>query len=296
MVGSDDLADQVQNLYATRYLSIAGLVLMLYDHSLTFADEVRFIWKAPSSTPKWLFLGMRYSVPVFVIVHLVQMGGMANLSSGLFTHLLKDCVYRMPTQLQDMTLVGIVTIAGGNFLVLLHLWNLWDRNVRLITWTLILFVTTQIANFACGIKVVVTLTRSVLWVPSLHVCVLSSRSDIGILWAPGVLFEVVIFIMVVWNALCQPRKKEQAMSILYRDGVFYFVVLLLLRMLNLFIAFIAPLSLIFLGVFFVWCTTTLAVTRLILNLRHMAELSKFRRMDDQIRSGMIEVRECREPP
>ncbi len=39
-----------------------------------------------------------------------------------------------------------------------------------------------------------------------------------------VLFEVVIFIMVVWNALCQPRKKEQAMSILYRDGVFYFVV------------------------------------------------------------------------
>ncbi len=44
-------------------------------------------------------------------------------------------------------------------LVLLHLWNLWDRNVRLITWTLILFVTTQIANFACGIKVVVTLTR-----------------------------------------------------------------------------------------------------------------------------------------
>ncbi|KAF9030546.1 hypothetical protein BDZ89DRAFT_1159275 [Hymenopellis radicata] len=275
MVGSDDLADQVQNLYASRYLSIAGLVLMLYDHSLTFADEVRFIWKAPSSTPKWLFLGMRYSVPVFVIVHLVQMGGMANLSSG--------------------TLVGIVTIAAGNFLVLLHLWNLWDRNVRLITWTLILFVATQMANFACGIKVVVSLTHSVLWVPSLRVCVLTSRSDVGILWAPGVLFEVVIFIMVVWNALYQPRK-EQAMSILYRDGVFYFVVLLLLRMLNLLIAFIAPLSLIYLGVFFVWCTTTLAVTRLILNLRHMAEQSKFRKMDDQIRNRMIEVNERREPP
>lgn len=69
--------------------------------------------------------------------------------------------------------MGIITIAGGNcqfslhflvprpysfpVLVLLHLWNLWDRNPRLITWTLVLFVVTQAANVGCAIKIVMSI-------------------------------------------------------------------------------------------------------------------------------------------
>ena len=39
-----------------------GLIVLLYDHVLTFFDEVRLIWRAPASYPKYAFLFNRYLV------------------------------------------------------------------------------------------------------------------------------------------------------------------------------------------------------------------------------------------
>lgn len=41
---------------------------MLYDHLLTFRDEVQYIWKARLSGPNFAFLLVRYTVPAAVIV------------------------------------------------------------------------------------------------------------------------------------------------------------------------------------------------------------------------------------
>ncbi|SJL08727.1 uncharacterized protein ARMOST_12096 [Armillaria ostoyae] len=68
------------NVYASRYASIAGYVLMLYDHILTFDEEVRFIWAAPWTLPKALFLIIRYFVPAFVLIHLCQLTGLSTFS------------------------------------------------------------------------------------------------------------------------------------------------------------------------------------------------------------------------
>lgn len=43
-------------------LSAVGLVVLLYDHALTFVDEVKLIWAAPASFPKYAFLFNRYLV------------------------------------------------------------------------------------------------------------------------------------------------------------------------------------------------------------------------------------------
>ena len=40
---------------------------MLYDHVLTFGDEVRLIWAAPRSFPKWMFLVNRYLTEVCLL-------------------------------------------------------------------------------------------------------------------------------------------------------------------------------------------------------------------------------------
>lgn len=39
-----------------------GLVFLLYDHALTFSDEVELVWKAKPSFAKRLFLFNRYLV------------------------------------------------------------------------------------------------------------------------------------------------------------------------------------------------------------------------------------------
>ena len=39
-----------------------GLIILLYDHVLTFSDEVTLVWLAPPSFPKYAFIFNRYLV------------------------------------------------------------------------------------------------------------------------------------------------------------------------------------------------------------------------------------------
>jgi hypothetical protein len=48
--------------------AVVGAVVLLYDHAITFKEEVRCIWKAPSSFAKYAFLVNRYLVPSLLVV------------------------------------------------------------------------------------------------------------------------------------------------------------------------------------------------------------------------------------
>jgi len=41
---------------------------MFYDHALTFGDEVRLLWAAPSSFAKWMFLINRYLTALCLVL------------------------------------------------------------------------------------------------------------------------------------------------------------------------------------------------------------------------------------
>ncbi|PBK70451.1 hypothetical protein ARMSODRAFT_911988 [Armillaria solidipes] len=269
------------NVYASRYASIAGYVLMLYDHILTFDEEVRFIWAAPWTLPKALFLIIRYFVPAFVLIHLCR-----KLLQDQSTDIQRFDVCKVWFNVSAS--MGIITIAIGNFLALMHIWNLWERDGRLMILTSCLFVATQIANIICLTFSLVHITESVYFNSTFSTCMLTDRHSAGIIWAPGVAFEAVIFSALFWNALSRPRYLEDDFTkILYRDGFAYILVVFVLRLMNLILSFVAPVrrrplgplyvltalfsSLIFLGIFFIWCSTTMTVTRLVLNVAGMAE-------------------------
>ncbi|ESK87224.1 hypothetical protein Moror_5812 [Moniliophthora roreri MCA 2997] len=65
----EDLVTTILNIQASRYVSAAGVVILLYDHLLTFGDEVELIWQAEWKFPKFLFLLIRYIVVISVLVH-----------------------------------------------------------------------------------------------------------------------------------------------------------------------------------------------------------------------------------
>lgn len=50
------------------YLTVVGLVLMLYDHALLLPAEVAFVWKAPSSFSRNGFLLNKYLAIVCLLV------------------------------------------------------------------------------------------------------------------------------------------------------------------------------------------------------------------------------------
>lgn len=48
--------------------TVFGLAILLYDHVVTFRQEVAYVWKAPNSFAKIAFLVNRYLVPVVLTV------------------------------------------------------------------------------------------------------------------------------------------------------------------------------------------------------------------------------------
>lgn len=254
----------VEHIQASRHVSAAGLVVLLYDHILTFDQELRLIWHANTTLPKLLFLFNRYTVPIAMLIR-------TNDLSGIAFPVFSNTYCRW--SIGATTFLGIFTIGISNLLVLFRLWVIWDRNIRLMYWTGFAFITAQITAFTVAGFLVPSILPFVVYNPDFHACLIENRSRInmGILWVPGLAFEVMVFAMVWWNALDRPRSRNSDITkAMYRDGFLYFSVLFVLRLINLILGLTAPLSLVFLGVLFIWCAANVTLSRLILNFRQLA--------------------------
>ncbi|TFY59557.1 hypothetical protein EVG20_g7745 [Dentipellis fragilis] len=258
----EELATVVQNINASRYLSAAGFVVLLYDHVLTFDDEVEYVWKARMSLPKFLFLFNRYLVPT-----LMNFLGLPEEYFPILCKFMVTLYWRSEADLLEAAKPGCLSHSIWAFsasqtptvcltqrcsstsyrstcftvVVLLRLWVLWDRWRNLVVWTLAWFIFTHLATFGMVTWVVVQLQPVAQYDPVVHSCVLSRHIWMEGLWVPGVLFETTVFIAACWNAMARPRDSNELLTkVLYRDGFNYFAVLL-----------IAPLSLTFLSLLLV---------------------------------------------
>jgi len=260
----ETLAVITGHIQASRYVSGAGLVVLLYDHMLTFDQELQLIWHTKMTWPKLLFLFNRYMVPIAMLLRTNDLSGIAlPVLSNTY------CKWSVGTT----TILGILTIGISNLLVLLRLWMIWDRNARLMYWTGFAFLMAQIVAFIVAGFVVRFTLPFVVFNPDFHACLIEEkpRINVGSLWVPGLAFEVMVFAVVWWNALDRPRScNSEITQTMYRDGFLYFSVLFVLRLINLVLSIIAPVSLLFLGVLFIWCAANVTLSRLILNSRQLA--------------------------
>ncbi|KLO09381.1 hypothetical protein SCHPADRAFT_943676 [Schizopora paradoxa] len=58
------------HLIATNYVGLASYVVLIYDHVLTFPDEVQFMWKGNKGPIVYLFFFNRYFFPFAFIINL----------------------------------------------------------------------------------------------------------------------------------------------------------------------------------------------------------------------------------
>ncbi|KAJ7159761.1 hypothetical protein C8R46DRAFT_373907 [Mycena filopes] len=266
-----DAIVDLQNVAATRYVSAAGLVILLYDHLLTLGDEVEYIWKAPTTAAKVLFLIMRYMVPSFLVAETVTRSGLSPIP-------MSDFVCKVWTSF--VTYGGWVSIVISNFLVLLRIWTTLPRGHRLITWSIYFFVVMQLVNLGTTTWVVTNIIPVLVFEPLVGLCTFSTKPNVTALWLPGLAFEVVVFGTCTWNVLERPRSLRNTNTntntspdagpigpMLIRDGLVYFVILCGLRVANTVIAIVAPVSSLFIILYFVWAGVTLTTSRLIINSR-----------------------------
>ncbi|KAJ7832001.1 hypothetical protein B0H13DRAFT_2430149 [Mycena leptocephala] len=300
-----DLIVAVQNVFTTRYVSAAGYVVLLYDHLLTLDLEVEYIWSAPNTSAKILFLIMRYMVPLFLTGETITRNGLSVIpmsdvpqspdeaamlisflgaKSGTHSRyrILVSFLAVVNVDAPSQTYAGWFSINISNFLVLLRIWATLPRGHRLIAWSLAFFITVQLANFGVTSWTVSNMIPVFFYDPAAGFCSFSSKPNVAGLFLPGLIFEVVVFVTVCWNVLDRPRAlgtdpESYITCVFFRDGMIYFVVLTVLRVANVVLSFVAPVSLIFVAVYFIWAATTITTSRLIINLRQALGKAERRR-------------------
>jgi len=61
--------DDFRGSLLTKYMGVASFTVLLWDHIITFSDEVEYIWRGRKGLPVYLFFLNRYLIPLSFIVN-----------------------------------------------------------------------------------------------------------------------------------------------------------------------------------------------------------------------------------
>lgn len=254
-------------LVPSQYVAAAGIVILLYNHILTFKDEVEHIWQAKSTAPKWLFLILRYVVPCNILWHNYQVAFIdqrhtsTRFCQGWFITAVVLC---------------IVTTAPMHFFSMIRLWVLCGRNKRLVFATLLFFIATECAVLAAAVIIAVEMSPSVKADPGSGTCILTHRDVFWVVFVPGTVFEAISLGILCYNARKLNPFKEDRLSrfIVSQFGIEIFLAMFILNSAKLLGSIFIPLPVLIFYIIFLWSASTVAITSLILNLRRHGSYQK----------------------
>ncbi|THG93353.1 hypothetical protein EW026_g7859 [Hermanssonia centrifuga] len=271
----------VHSLLATKYLAGSGLICVLWDHVLTFKDEVQYIWlRKQLDLVKIIFLMNRYSneasliyaAYIFAGLHgPEQLNQQVRYSSMPLTSELTVYMQSCVNFVTVIAVFAVISISTANVFMTLRHYVIWDRRRTAMIALWIAFAISYTIILVLFILTVLDVRKHALYSPILDTCTLSRKSYtlMGI-WACMFAFDVFTLILAITNALERPYRHHVDVIINFkRDGAAFFLALTSLRLMNLaFSIWMGPEDT-FLVSFFVWGMISLTLSRLILRVEHI---------------------------
>ncbi|KAI0279522.1 hypothetical protein BGY98DRAFT_1145506 [Russula aff. rugulosa BPL654] len=192
---------------AARYLGVAGVVALLYDHSLTFGDEINLICTAPRSFLKWVFLTNHYMVEMCLIVT---------------AHGARRC----RKYLTVVACYSMISTFIANFIGFLRVIALWDNSPRIMLGLSIALTISFLSTMAATVASLISFEPAIIYDPSLKLCLMKeSAKPFIVLWAAPLVFDITVLAFIVYNSLSNPRDLNTTLRrVLHRDGILFFLV------------------------------------------------------------------------
>lgn len=218
------IAQQVEegfkDLVLTRYVSVAALTWLIYDHVLTFEKERTWIWSNRVTLTKVLFLINRYSAPIVMFAEIIQFSGRLKLSNDL-------CVIWLLFEALWQSLSALI----AQFLLGLRMCAIWGSR----PWTkVVLYGGCLVCSIASLTSIGIALarvSRSYRYFPQFQICYTPEPLS-SWLWAafflPIMVFDIIIFGLTVWNVLGgreERVRRGSLVSMMWRDGAIYFILI-----------------------------------------------------------------------
>jgi len=266
------LIQGLQDVLVSRYCSAIGIMIILWENLITFDQEYRFVWKGPPSLTKYAFLLNRYVTPIIFIVVVIEMCGSFN--GVTFTN--AGCrVFLILTQC-----VGSVEIMVANMVALQRVLALWkgNRGMRLFLYGV--YAASVCVTISLLALAMSKIAPSIEWNSYVNTCtIINVPGSWPVMWGAPMFFEITIVTCVVIHALASPRSAQVPLArALQRDGIFFFVSVVILRVANMSIAVSVRTSLKLVAIFIIWALETTLFNRFVLRQRK-AELEQGSHLD-----------------
>ncbi|EIW77047.1 hypothetical protein CONPUDRAFT_84300 [Coniophora puteana RWD-64-598 SS2] len=213
----DELYDQMvvdkQNSLLTIRVGFVGFTILVWDHFITFGDEMELIWKQPKTFMSSLFLFNRYIIPLGFIVDLF-----AYISPQFSTSGCKRFVRYQAA----MNQIGVHVAA---LMMLRRVFALYTQ--KILSATLAIFFVIW-----CGVAAYVVMCGGpVPHTPAVHSCTLIFQGKFYVLATSATWFElafetIVIGLIVARTLPYRPCRNANTIArCLLVDGLIYYAVI-----------------------------------------------------------------------
>ncbi|PBK59359.1 hypothetical protein ARMSODRAFT_1090820 [Armillaria solidipes] len=210
----------VGEILFARYTPPAGISLLLWDHFLTFDEEVTVMWasfKGPV-LPKAIYVMNRYFTEA-VLLYTVY----------VFTGLRRPTANEVCATVFWLISISATVFAGIlQFLIMLRAYRLWDHRQIMRKVLLAIFVACMTGSLVLCVRMVLTFLKTQVELPStVIVCaVLEVPKTTPFLLGILLLFNLFVISVSFYNALEEPRRREsEVFNSLRHDGAkIYFIV------------------------------------------------------------------------
>jgi len=256
----ESLATAWIHLTSNYMFQTSNYVLYIYDHMLTFDEEVEKIWKQPFTFASLLFYINRYITHCQFIILQVE------FHETTWTHSMCNRYVRFG----GATTACLVVIA--DLILIMRVYALYFANKKVLAFLLTLLVF-QVAFIGVGLHFGMPVPLPDGW-PG---CVLTGSNQwITALWIAPLVTDGCIFALTLYKTITHTKQYGQlsTIQIIRRDGIMYFAIIFSLNLMNVLIYYLAVEDLKAVGASISQILTSILISRLQLNLRRGRSDSK----------------------
>ncbi|PFH51270.1 hypothetical protein AMATHDRAFT_59257 [Amanita thiersii Skay4041] len=212
------------------YADVAAMVLLIFDISLTFSLEVKYVWQSHWSIIKVMYLIMRY-VPFFTMTCVI----------------LIDVPGRSPetcSKLMDLCCYGVlIAIFAAEAILTLRLWAIYLRNRRVGVLLFVAYFGMMITIFIVVPQLLDLVKFASLSSPNGQICYIASADKklvfFWFVWAGYDAFQCTLLAYKAYKAF-KHGGRSRLVKLLYRDGILYYIFMMVMSMLCMVLALLLP--------------------------------------------------------
>ncbi|KAF8634057.1 hypothetical protein AX17_004321 [Amanita inopinata Kibby_2008] len=255
-------------LLTSVYELAIGIACLLYDHLLTFESERQAIWVNPNAHPisKMGFFLNRYATEILNL-YIASVISATRQSNASVSSLAPRCLIFV----WIFSISASVFTTLSHFAVIFRIYLLWDRR-RTVGYLLAISFLLAVSGIgAFAVLSVVQVTPHLVYFAPLRACYLgilpkAFPATLGIIS----LYDLFLIALTIFNSLHVPRRHDiEVIRSLQNDSALAFILLFLLRLLNLIVSIAgnAPDALVLLST--VWSLCAVINARLQIRLERL---------------------------